>query len=288
MEFEEVEMEEDYLIEGDISDASPVKTSHEPAPKVARLVPKSEPSTSGRKIPIIRSAGAVVTPVRTAVRKPVQASPSSKIGVAFEREMPKRPENDVHNSRITNIEEQLDAILDNLVKRDEDIAYIRKNIAYTERFMKKKIRAWKRKHFERPLDEGQPEPKRLNLVTFPIPDQEYLERLEEALEEDEDVKMDLTALFYLAPQESAYKFFRRNLKNLFSNTSRYFWTGRLSNKSHDFPNRKPARTLNTIKLLLKCGEDVFDTASADALANECSIALRSVNYMQHKNLKADI
>ncbi|XP_055594804.1 uncharacterized protein LOC129745632 isoform X2 [Uranotaenia lowii] len=77
MEFEEVEMEEDYLIEGDISDASPVKTSHEPAPKVARLVPKSEPSTSGRKIPIIRSAGAVVTPVRTAIRKPVQAPPST-------------------------------------------------------------------------------------------------------------------------------------------------------------------------------------------------------------------
>ncbi|XP_055594808.1 uncharacterized protein LOC129745632 isoform X6 [Uranotaenia lowii] len=290
MEFEEVEMEEDYLIEGDISDASPVKTSHEPAPKVARLVPKSEPSTSGRKIPIIRSAGAVVTPVRTAIRKPVQASASSKISSANKQKKLKRPENNAHdplvstlfeqlNSRMAVIEEQLDDILDDLVRRDEDIANIRNNMAETERYMMKKIRALNRKS-QRKL-----QPQRLNLVTFPIPDQEYLEWLEASLDVEEDLQLDLIALFYMAPQVSAKKFFGRNLQNLFGNTSRYAWTERRSFKSYSTLNSTPASTLKTIRLLLKCAWDIFESTSADELEKACRRALNNFNDVQTRQQK---
>ncbi|XP_055594810.1 uncharacterized protein LOC129745632 isoform X8 [Uranotaenia lowii] len=269
MEFEEVEMEEDYLIEGDISDASPVKTSHEPAPKVARLVPKSEPSTSGRKIPIIRSAGAVVTPVRTAIRKPVQ----------------ERPENNEHDAMVTEsdkrvacIEEQLDAILARLAEREDQISYIRNSIAYTGKYMKKKIRALKRQHFTHCLNEGQHERKRLKLITFPIPDQEYFDRLEATLDDNEDLQKELITRFYMAPQDSAYKFFRWNLPLLFDNTIRYSWTGRAS--SLIAPNRIPACYLKTVRLLLKCGAEIFHQASADTLEKECRLALRHLHSSQ--------
>ncbi|XP_055594807.1 uncharacterized protein LOC129745632 isoform X5 [Uranotaenia lowii] len=299
MEFEEVEMEEDYLIEGDISDASPVKTSHEPAPKVARLVPKSEPSTSGRKIPIIRSAGAVVTPVRTAIRKPVQASPPLKMAsvpVKQEKPLSVSPENCLHETdssnkppsqpvdQIARIENQLDVILDTIGKYNEAIADTVYKMTRARQYILKCLRRMNFNQFKR-SSKASPTEKRKNSVLFPIPDQEYLERLEESLETDENVTKDLIARFCMTAHSDLYRFLRRNIENLFRNTKRYSWTGKLL-RDDNLPKCKiPAKNLKSMKILLKCAMEICDEQSLKHIEKTAQIALRRFTEMNLRHYK---
>ncbi|XP_055594803.1 uncharacterized protein LOC129745632 isoform X1 [Uranotaenia lowii] len=340
MEFEEVEMEEDYLIEGDISDASPVKTSHEPAPKVARLVPKSEPSTSGRKIPIIRSAGAVVTPVRTAIRKPVQVSavkipvpsgrkpevqhpvkdgkPSKQSYQKANTDSSEEPSASNSNNakrlndRLAALEDKLDLILEKLDRQEKanqtfryELKGIRQELGILTKASEEadaELQSSVEILYEPEVDnvedlERSPQNLELqdtnsnasepgdSLLIFPIPSQEYFERLEEILETDESMRQELFDLFDGAPKSDVYTFLRKNLDMLFSNINKYTWTGKAARNTDLIIMDVPAPTLISMRILLECAVANFGKRKRPLIEKECRKALARFNEARMHKMK---
>ncbi|XP_055594806.1 uncharacterized protein LOC129745632 isoform X4 [Uranotaenia lowii] len=314
MEFEEVEMEEDYLIEGDISDASPVKTSHEPAPKVARLVPKSEPSTSGRKIPIIRSAGAVVTPVRTAIRKPVQAPPSTEGSLRKVKSPVSKSVSSVVAEPKWTAEEPL-KLCDRLSVIENKLALIVKKMKDQEDVIQKLVIPSKYHNFsegdssDSSLDETQPEEKEKQFksetnvqknvtyvkkliikgdrrVKWPVADTNDLWRLEALVQDDFRVRTELCELFDRIPSNDLYRYLRKNIEMLFRNTEKFTWSGRTAhNCKYVPPNTKPASSFKTVCLLLDRAGQNFPEHNRHMIESTCQKAMIRFNdNAQHRKM----
>lgn len=125
---------------------------------------------------------------------------------------------------------------------------------------------------------------RKRLVVFPIADDNYLLRLEDLIQVDEEIRTDLSGLFGEAPAISVYEFMRKNCHSLFEHTSKYTWTGKSAHNVPSVPSN-PAHKLTIVELLIACGCEKFPYMTRDVIEKEFRRALTNFNESRVIRLK---
>ncbi|XP_065085694.1 uncharacterized protein LOC135707740 [Ochlerotatus camptorhynchus] len=126
---------------------------------------------------------------------------------------------------------------------------------------------------------------RKRLVVFPIADDNYLLRLEDLIQVDEEIRTDLSGLFGEAPAISVYEFMRKNCHSLFEHTSKYTWTGKSAHNVPSVPPSNPAHKLAIVELLISCGCEKFPYMTRDIIEKEFRRALTNFNESRVIRLK---
>ncbi|KAL9707173.1 hypothetical protein quinque_010691 [Culex quinquefasciatus] len=293
-----------------------------PVKKLKMTPTRPQPSSSGKKVPIIRKAGEVVTPMHLRTIANVEVSPMlkpkakpnwSKITPPTVRSLPRKPvalpvtikkrispptsDDDSRSqlddedqeqaeeadqeqaespedqattstyhpseARMKRIESKLDMILEKLNQHDGALKVLKRKSAHSK-FRNEKTTPIKR------------EKKRL--VLFPVPDDNYLYRLEELIQTDDDIREEVITLFSDGPTTSLYDFLRRNMANLFENCSKHTWTGKPPHNSNpDAPPPLPACNMNLIEILVATTCDKFPHLTRDSIEKELRRALQNFN-----------
>lgn len=126
---------------------------------------------------------------------------------------------------------------------------------------------------------------RKRLVVFPIADDNYLLRLEDLIQVDEEIRNDLSGLFGEAPAISVYEFMRKNCHSLFQHTSKYTWTGKSAPNLPSLVPSNPAHKLAIVELLIACACEKFPYMTRDVIAKEFRRALTNFNESRVVRLK---
>uniref|UniRef100_A0A1Q3F276 DUF4806 domain-containing protein n=1 Tax=Culex tarsalis TaxID=7177 RepID=A0A1Q3F276_CULTA len=304
---------------------------------------RPQPSSSGKKVPIIRKAGEVVTPMHLRTIANVEVSPMlkpkskpnwSKITPPTLKALPRKPvpttsivkqrvspphfdedsrsnlddEDPVQaeeetaevqeqtespddqattsktyqpsEARMKRIESKLDLILEKLNQHDGALKVLKYNIRDLRVDLKNSTRQQAevstfevQKHKATPVKR---EKKRL--VLFPVPDDNYLYRLEELIQTDDDIRDEVITLFSDGPATSLYDYLRRNMSHLFENCSKHTWTGKPPhNGNPDAPPPLPACNLSLVEVLIATACDKFPNLTRDSIEKELRRALQNFN-----------
>lgn len=326
----EVYEDTEYLVE------APVK-------KMKMSPTRPQPSSSGRKIPIIRKAGEVVTPMHlrtianvevSPILKPktkpnwvkitpptLKALPRKTVATIVKRrvsspqldedsqsnhddeepELPvgdddiddepedESPEDQATTSsstyqpseaRMKRIESKLDLILEKLNQHDCALKVLKYNIRDLRVDLKNSTRQQAEvSTFESHKQKATPvKREKKRLVLFPVPDDNYLYRLEELIQTDDDIREEVITLFSDGPATSLYDFLRRNMSHLFENCFKHTWTGKPPHNSNpDAPPPLPACNMSLIEVLLATACDKFPHLTRDSIEKELRRALQNFN-----------
>lgn len=332
----EVYEDTEYLVE------TPVK-------KLKMTPTRPQPSSSGKKVPIIRKAGEVVTPMHLRTIANVEVSPMLKPKTkpswskmtppplkatlprkpiattsAIKQRLSPPPSDDDSRSnqgedaeqhaeteiveehldvsqeegtgtstyqpseaRMKRIEQKLDLILDKLNQHDGALKVLKYNIRDLRVDLKNSTRQQAEvSTFEGHRQKSTPiKREKKRLVLFPIPDDNYLYRLEELVQTDDDIREEVITLFADGPATSLYDFLRRNVVNLFENCSKHTWTGKPPhNGNPDAPPPLPACNMNLIEVLVSTTCDKFPNLTKDSIEKELRRALQNFNEAQATRL----
>lgn len=328
----EVYEDTEYLVE------TPVK-------KIKMSPTRPQPSSSGKKVPIIRKAGEVVTPMHlrnianvevspmlkpktkpnwskitppSLSRKPVATTSTIKRRISppasdddsqsnqgedaepvetevLEEHLDALQEEGTSTSiyqpsevRMKRIEQKLDLILEKLNQHDGALKVLKYNIRDLRVDLKNSTRQQAEvstfeTHHRQKSTPIKREKKRL--VLFPVPDDNYLYRLEELVQTDDDIREEVITLFSDGPATSLYDFLRRNMVNLFENCSKHTWTGKAPhNGNPDAPPPLPACNLSLIEVLVATTCDKFPNLTRDSIEKELRRALQNFNEAQATRL----
>lgn len=307
-----------------------------PEKKIKMTRIRQLPSSSGKKAPIIRKPGEVVTPMHLRTIANVEVSPVlkpktkpnwSKITPPTLKNLPRKPipttaaikrrlspppsEDDSQSNheddqqveteavieealeevattstyqpseaRMKRIEQKLDLILEKLNQHDGALKVLKYNI----RDLRVDLKNSTRQQAEVSTFEGQRQKsvpikrEKKRLVLFPVPDDNYLYRLEELVQTDDDIREEVITLFSDGPATSLYDFLRRNMVNLFENCSKHTWTGKAPHNSNpDAPPPLPACNLSLIEVLVGTTCDKFPNLTRDSIEKELRRALQNFN-----------
>lgn len=310
-----------------------------PVKKLKMTPTRPQPSSSGKKVPIIRKAGEVVTPMHLRTIANVEVSPMlkpkakpnwSKITPPTVRSLPRKPvalpvtikkrispptsDDDSRSqlddedqeqaeeavqeqaespedqattstyhpseARMKRIESKLDMILEKLNQHDGALKVLKYNIRDLRVDLKNSTRQQAEvSSFEVQKRKNTPmKREKKRLVLFPVPDDNYLYRLEELIQTDDDIREEVITLFSDGPTTSLYDFLRRNMANLFENCSKHTWTGKPPHNSNpDAPPPLPACNMNLIEILVATTCDKFPHLTRDSIEKELRRALQNFN-----------
>ncbi|XP_055600659.1 uncharacterized protein LOC129749651 [Uranotaenia lowii] len=118
---------------------------------------------------------------------------------------------------------------------------------------------------------------RKRTIIFPISDDNYLLRLEELVQADENIRCEIISVYNEAPQNSTYDYLRKNITNLFENASKYTWTGKPPNNTPNAPGSNAACRLQLVEILISCCNEKFPQISRTQLQKEFRRALTNFN-----------
>ncbi|XP_055640455.1 uncharacterized protein LOC129777905 [Toxorhynchites rutilus septentrionalis] len=184
--------------------------------------------------------------------------------------------------QLSRIEKKMDLILSKLNEHDGALKLLKYNINDLRTEMRNSTK------ISESVYETQAAPikrERKRTVVFPIPDDNYLFRLEELSLADDEIRNELVDLFNDAPDSSIYEYMRKNAYSLFENTSKYTWTGKPSNSLPSMPASNPACKLHLVELLISCGCDKFHNSSRDNIEKEFRRALNNFNDTKYAKRK---
>lgn len=182
-----------------------------------------------------------------------------------------------YQMQLDRIEKKLDMILEKLYQHDavfKDIKYSMNDLRVG---LKAPVNGPEKVTAEPFVAKSVPALKRKRLVCFPVADDDYLLRLEDLLQADEQIRNEVTMLFKEAPRSSVYDFLRRNIYALFENCSKYTWTGKPSNAMPSMPPANVAGKLALVDHLITCAWDTFPHLNREAIAKDFRRALCNFN-----------
>ncbi|XP_053695911.1 uncharacterized protein LOC128743375 [Sabethes cyaneus] len=177
------------------------------------------------------------------------------------------------NEQLNRIETKLDNILLILSQHESVLKKVKHNVKLLED-------ARIKSKFETPKEdtkEKQIKKHRTNLITFPVPDDDYFLRIEELVQGDEEVREDLVELYNKVASDNVYEWMRKNTYALFTHTSKYTWTGKVSNRDLSGAPSNPAQGLHLVDLLISTGCEKFPKISRDYMEKEFKRALGNFN-----------
>ncbi|XP_053696241.1 uncharacterized protein LOC128743649 [Sabethes cyaneus] len=180
--------------------------------------------------------------------------------------------NSFTNEQLNRIELKLDTIMSRISHHDK----ILRSLKHSIKALQDTPSTSKGKHSEQEVK--RPSKKRhKKLITFPVPDDCYLLRLEQLVQADKEIYEDLIDLYNQAPTTSVYEWMRKNTYALFINTSKYTWTGKMSNSVINGTASNRAQSLSVVHLLISTGCDNFPEISKDYMEKEFRRALGNFN-----------
>lgn len=183
-------------------------------------------------------------------------------------------------ARMKRIESKLDMILEKLNQHDNALKVLKYNIRDLRVDLKNSTRQQAEvTTFEVQKQKATPvKREKKRLVLFPVPDDNYLYRLEELIQTDDDIRDEVITLFSDGPATSLYDFLRRNMAHLFENCSKHTWTGKPPhNGNPDAPPPLPACNLSLIEVLIATTCDKFPHLTRDSIEKELRRALQNFN-----------
>lgn len=178
-------------------------------------------------------------------------------------------------TQMDRIETKLDMILQKLNQHDAAFKAIKYNIKDLRVELKNSINGLK--EVAGGTYEATPQPKRKRLVCFPVADDNYLLRLEDLLQADDQIRDEVTMLFKEAPKTSVYEFLRKNVYALFENCSKYTWTGKPSNAMPMMPPANVAGKLALVDHLITCAWETFPQLTREFIAKDFRRVLANFN-----------
>lgn len=191
------------------------------------------------------------------------------------------------NNKLSRIEQLLEKVIAKQGQHDSSLKALKFNIKDLRMELKNSDRATSTRT-EGNDSSFHPVPikrERKRMVAFPIADDNYLLRLDELIQVDEEIRNDLSGLFGEAPAISVYEFMRKNCHSLFEHTSKYTWTGKSAHNVPSVPPSNPAHKLAIVELLIACGCEKFPYMTRDIIEKEFRRALTNFNESRVIRLK---
>ncbi|XP_065085693.1 uncharacterized protein LOC135707739 [Ochlerotatus camptorhynchus] len=187
------------------------------------------------------------------------------------------------------IEKKLDMILEKLNQHDATFTEIKCNIKDLRVGLKNSVNDLKELPRGTSDANNGPPPKRKRLVTFPVTDDNYLLRLEDLLQVDDNIRDEVSIIFKEAPTTSVYEFLRKNVYALFENCSKYTWTGKSSNAIPKGSSSNVASKMALVDHLITCTWETFPHLSRQSIEMDFRRALGNFNdtvYIKRKKRMA--
>ncbi|XP_058455118.1 uncharacterized protein LOC131432698 [Malaya genurostris] len=237
--------------------------------------------------PLIKKEWTRVPPpgVKTALKEDRSAELSPETEEFDDETSQECDQSESSNERLDRIEKKLDRMLSILNHHDS----VLKGLKWNMKDLRLEIQNMPKASTEEVyITDRDPVPvlrSNKRTIFFPIADDAYLLRLDELAQADEDTRDELTSLYDEAPSTSLYEYLRKNIGQLFQNTSRYTWTGRPSNATPMGPLSNAAHKLNIIDLLILTARDKFYNASRDLIEREFKRALTNFNDTKYSKQK---